>query len=131
MKELKDALWADYNSNGSQLESCSTENTLYKLLLEDRDKIRNDLIKLEELQIESDLKKYQTQTENETKSIQLKAESKREMLRNLVNIGIFVVSTSVSLFALNKTFKFDEDATVTSSMGKNIINGFVPKMFRR
>lgn len=131
MKKLKETLWADYEKVSSQIGSHSTEDEKYKLLLEERDKIRNELIKLEQGNVEADLKRQQMESEVKVKSVQMDLESKREKIRNYINLGTFAVSTGISLIALYKTFKFDEDSTVTSTMGRNIINGFVPKMFKR
>ena len=131
MKKLKETLWADYEAVSSQIKSHTTDDKKYELLLEERDKVRNELIKLEQGNADADLKRQQIENEVKVKSVQMDSESKREKIRNYINLGTFAVSTSISLFALYKTFKFDEDATVTSTMGRNIINGFVPKMLKR
>ena len=130
MKKLKETLWADYDAVSNQIKDC-TEMEKYKLLLEERDKIRNELLELEQGVIEADLKRRQMDTDVTVKSVQMDSEASREKIRNYINLGTFTVSTSISLIALYKTFKFDEVATVTSTMGRNILNGFVPKMFKR
>ena len=130
MKKLKETLWADYDKVSNQIGSCE-ELEKYKLLLEERDKIRNEILKLEQGNVEADLKRQQMINEVEVKSVQINSEASREKIRNYINLGTFTVSTSISLIALYKTFKFDEVATVTSTMGRNILNGFVPKMFKR
>lgn len=131
MKKLNDTLWADYDKVTNKLEGCTSENENYKLLLEERDKIRNELIKYEQANIEAELKKHQLETEAKIKADQIEAENKREKIRNQITIGTFAVTTVVSVLALYKTFKFDESASVTSTLGKNILNGVVPKMFKR
>ena len=95
-------------------------DTKRESLLEERDKLRNELIKLEQINIESGVKKSQ-----------IEAEDRREKVRNQITIGTFIVSTSISVFAIAKTFKFDQVATVTSTLGRSILNGVVPKMFKR
>ena len=131
MKKLNDTLWADYDRVTNKLEGCTSENENYKLLLEERDKVRNELIKFEQANIDADLKKRQLETEAKIKADQIEAENKREKIRNQITIGTFAVSTIISVLALYKTFKFDESASVTSTLGKNILNGVVPKMFKR
>ena len=96
------------------------EDNSIERLYEERDKIRNELIKLEEAGLETELKRDQ-----------IEAENKREKVRNQITIGTFVVTTSVSVYAIIKTFKFDQEATVTSTLGRNILNGVIPKMFKR
>ena len=120
MNKVKETLWADYKKVSKQIESLEITDAKYELLLEERDKLRNELIKFEQTNLETNLKKSQ-----------IEAEDKREKVRNQITIGTFVVSTGVSVYAIVKTFKFDQVATVTSTLGRNILNGVVPKMFKR
>lgn len=131
MKKLNEALWANYEKVNSQIEGLTTEDDNYKLLLEERDKLRNELIKYEQTTIEADLKKHQIETEAKIKTGQIEAENKRDKIRNQISIATFAVTTGVSVIALYKTFKFDEVATVTSTLGRNILSNVVPKMFKR
>lgn len=120
MKRIKETLWQDYNKVSQQIKDLDVENAKYEMLLEERDKIRNELIKLEQANVETNLKIGQ-----------MEAENKREKIRNNITIGTFAITTSISVFAIVKTFKFDQGATVTSTLGRNILNGVVPKMFKR
>lgn len=120
MNKIKEALWGDYERVTKELETMEIGSDGYKETLEERDKLRNELIKLEQIK-----------RETEVKMSQIEAENKREKIRNGITIGTFVVSTSVSIYAISKTFKFDQVATVTSTLGRNILNGVVPKVFKR
>lgn len=117
MTKIENALWKDYDKANELISVIDGNDERYKLLLEERDKIRNELIKLEQVDVETKIKKEQ-----------IEAENKREKIRNGVSIGTFVVSTCVSLYAINKTFRFDQEATVTSTLGRGILNGVVPKI---
>lgn len=120
MKRIKETLWQDYEKVSQQIKDLKVEDSNYNLLLEERDKIRNELIKLEQTDIETNLKRSQ-----------MEVESKREKVRNNITIGTFAITTGISLYSIIKTFKFDQGATVTSTLGRNILNGVVPKMFKR
>lgn len=120
MKRITETLWQDYDKVSQQIESLEIKDEKYELLLEERDKIRNEIIKLEQANMETNLKKGQ-----------IEAENKREKTRNSITIGTFAVTTGISVYAIVKTFKFDQVATVTSTLGRNILNGVVPKMFKR
>ena len=121
MNKIKETLWTDYNKVSTQIDSLNIDDyEKYELLLEERDKLRNELIKLEQTNAETDLKKSQ-----------IEAEDRREKIRNQITLGTFAVSTSLSVYAIAKTFKFDQVATVTSTLGRSILNGVVPKMFKR
>lgn len=109
MSKIEEALWQDYKAISDRIEVLDIESEGYEAALEERDKLRNELLKLE----------------------QIESENKREKIRNGITVGTFVVSTGVSLYAIAKTFKFDQVATVTSTLGRNILNGVVPKIMKR
>lgn len=120
MRKIKEALWGDYEKIDDLIESLEIGSNEYQAASEERDKLRNELIKLEQIVLENDVKITQIQSED-----------RRENIRNMITIGTFVVTTGVSVFAIAKTFKFDQVATVTSTLGRNILNGVVPKMLKR
>ena len=120
MKKIKDTLWKDYDKVSQKLDSLELQHEDYKMLLEEENEIRNELIKLELANMETELKRGQ-----------IEAENKRETIRNRITIGTFGVSTMISVIAIFKTFKHDETGSVTSTLGRNILNGVVPKLFKK
>lgn len=120
MSKIKEALWKDYKAISDLIDGLDVKSERYQASLEERDRLRNELIKLEQIELE-----------RETKLSQIKSENEREKIRNGITIGTFVVSTGISVYAIAKTFKFDQVATVTSTLGRNILNGVVPKMLKR
>lgn len=120
MSKIEEALWQDYKATSDLIGGLEANSENYKTALEERDRLRNELIKLEQIEQDKQMKESQIKSENE-----------RERIRNMITIGTFVVSTGVSLYAIGKTFKFDQVATVTSTLGRNILNGVVPKMLKR
>ena len=120
MKKIRDALWLDYQKVSSQIEGLQVNADGYKAVLDERDRIRNEILELTKIE-----------EERNTKLLQIESENKRENIRNGITIGTFIISTGVSLYAINKTFKFDQVATVTSTLGRSILNGVVPKMLKR
>ena len=131
MKRIKETLWADYDAVSTKINTCESNNENYKTLLDERDKIRNELIKLEQSDIEAKSKRQQLEAEAKIKEAQITAENKRELIRNGITIATFIVTTMVSVAAIDKTFKFDEEGTFTSTLGKSILNGIIPKPFKR
>ena len=112
MKRIKEALWSDYTEANKQIKSLDAKSDRYQVLLEEKDKVRNEMIELAKIEQERHIKLSQIESENE-----------REKFRNLIS--------SVSIYAITKTFKFDQVATVTSTLGRNILNGVVPKILRK
>lgn len=105
MKETKDAFWANYKKVDEQLKNLNENSEHYEVLLKERDNIRNEILKLE----------------------QIEAENKREKYRNIVSCTTFGVSLMVGGWAFLRTLKFDESATLTST-NSNIVNNFVSRM---
>jgi hypothetical protein len=119
--KLEEALWKDYNDLDDLIKIVSEDDVNRKnALLEERDKIRQELIKLEINKNDCSIKKEE-----------ITAEDQRELIRNRIAIATFVISTGLSLYAIIRTFRFDQESTVTSTLGRSILNGVIPKMFKR
>ena len=98
--KIEDALWQDYEDAGQRIKDLSIKDgDNYRVALEDRDKIRNELIKLEQM-------------------------------KNELSVITFGVTTGLSIYTIHRTFKFDETSTVTSTLGRNALNGVIPKLKR-
>ena len=120
MSKTNETLWKNYEEVNEKILNLDTKDEGYELLLEERDKLRNELIKLEQVKMETELKKSQ-----------IEAEDKREKTRNIITIGTFAVTTSVGIWTVLKTFRFDQESTITSTLGRNSITNVVSKMFKR
>ena len=117
---IQEALWKDYNDLGEILNVIKEDDERKSNILEERDKIRNELIKFE-----------LGKNEIEVKRDEIKSENERDRKQNIINISMFGVSTLLSLYAIIRTFNFDQESTVTSTLGRNILNNVVPKLFKK
>ena len=57
----------------------------------------------------------------------IRTDEKIEKRKHIITIITFTVTTAVSIYMANKTFKFDQSDSITSTLGKNILNNFIPK----
>jgi dihydroorotase len=118
---IENALWKDYNDLGDIMKVIGESNEQKSDILDERDRIRQELIKLE-----------QSKNEIRVKREEIDAEDKREQVRNRITMITFGVSTGLSLYAIIMTFYFDRDRTVTSTLGRNILNSVLPlKLFSK
>lgn len=118
--KIEEALWQDYKDASNLIDSLSIENVdSYRVATEDRDKIRNELIKLEQMK-----------NEKEAQNEQNKTESRKDLIKNVLSMVTFGVTTGISVYTIIKTFKFDQTSTVTSTLGRNALNGVIPKLKR-
>lgn len=118
MTKIESTLWANYERINKKINDTSiTLGTEYQMLLEERNRIREQLINLYTYENDTELKK-----QSDIK------EDFKDKVKNIITISTFVISTGISIYAIRKTFKFDETSTVTSTLGRNILNSTVPKM---
>lgn len=118
---IENALWKDYNDLGDIMKVIGESNEQKSDILDERDRIRQELIRLE-----------QSKNEIKVKRDEIEAENKREQVRNRITIITFGVSTGISLYAIIMTFYFDRDRTITSTLGRNILNSVLPlKLFSK
>lgn len=118
---IENALWKDYNDLGDIMKVIGESNEQKSDILDERDRIRQELIRLE-----------QSKNEIKVKRDEIDAENKREQVRNRITMITFGVSTGLSLYAIIMTFYFDRDRTITSTLGRNILNSVLPlKLFSK
>ena len=119
--KIEEALWSDYKKTSDLIDGLNIENVdSYKIAMEDRDKIRTELIKIEQMK-----------NEERTQIEQQKNDSKKDFIKNTISTITFGITTIVSIYTINKTFKFDQEATVTSTLGRGILNSVIPKFSKR
>lgn len=122
MGTIKEALWANYedvNKQIKELDMSSTDSN-YQNLFEERDRLRNELLKLEQLEQEKHIQISKMQIEQ-----------RNELIRNGITVGTFAINLIACIGIAMKTFKFDQTSTITSTMGRNALSNFIPKLFRR
>lgn len=120
MNKIESTLWNNYEAVNKLILSTEISKDEYKVLLEERDKIRNELINMDQFDQEIDVKISQIECDN-----------MKDKIHNGITIGTFIISTGVSIYAISKTFKFDQVATITSTLGRNILNGVIPKIGKK
>ena len=120
--KIEDALWADYKKASDLVEGLSIgdNNEIYKMALEDRDKVRTELIKMEQMK-----------NEEQTQLLQVKNESKWNWIKFGITLTTLGINLAFSSWAMRKTFEFDQEGTVTSTLGRGILNNSIPKLFKR
>lgn len=116
MKKTRELLMNDYNAVGDLLKVVQNEDERQGKLLKEKDDIRKELIELDSIEMQAKMKEAE-----------IKAEDKREKIRNGITIGTFAVTSLISIWAVMKTFKFDQEGTVTSTLGRGILSGIIPK----
>lgn len=120
MEKLKKTLWEDYAENRQIVSTLEVGSQECKVFTEEGDKIRNELIKV--IQIEED---------SRIKEKEIDSNNRNERKRNWITIGTSTLSALGALLIAFKTFRFDEEATFTSTVGRGgFINRIISKIFK-
>ena len=120
MKKTRDLLMEDYNTVSDILKVMSPDAEGYEHCVRERDNIRNELIRCDQISVENNMEKNK-----------IDAENKREKVKNIITVSTFTAGMLYSIYGLMRTFRFDESGTITSTLGRGILNNTVPKMFKR
>lgn len=104
---------------------------LKKLDIEVEEKAKNreheSKTKLEQIEFEYKLKEVDRLNEMRLKEEQLKIDKKHKWLDLGLKGLTFVGGTLLTIWGVNRTLKFDETETITSSMGRGFVNSLFPK----
>lgn len=120
MHKIKNALWSDYENVSGQLKVLDKKDDLYESAVKERDNIRQELIKIAQLECEKTINDKQ-----------LKADTRKDLINKIIDVTTFTVTTAVSIYSIILTFKFDQSSTITSTLGRNILSGAIPKTSKR
>lgn len=127
MSETKKLLFEEYERLDELLNVVDVQSDKYEEIVEMRDKVRNELIKCDSIEMEKTTKKEE-----------LEALNKREKHNNLINICLTAASLLVTIWSTCTTLDFDREHTITSTAGRGIINNgvlafnkMIDKVFRR
>ena len=114
--KTKELLMKDYK-NASDLSGLVKDDPAkLEVVMRERDNIRNELIKMESVEID---KKYRKE--------EIEAENKRTWVRIAVDSGIAIITFIGSCYWIRKTFEFDEKGTITSTLGRGILGNIIPR----
>ena len=109
MNDTKETLWKNYKEIDNRIECLGEQDERYGVLVEKREKVMNDIIKL----------------------VQIESENKRERNRNIAAYVALGVTTISGLIVAFKSFRFDEDSTMTSTIGRTSVTNMVSRLFKR
>ena len=108
----------------NELEVGSEE---YKTTVDGLTKLIDRAIEIEKMESESDEKVENRVFDNDLKLKQLDEEKKDRLIKNCINVVGIVIPSVITIWGTFKTFKFEEEGTITTTMGRGFINRLFPK----
>lgn len=108
----------------NELEVGSKE---YRTTVDGLTKLIDRAIEIEKMESESDEKVENRVFDNDLKLKQLDEEKKDRLIKNCISVAGIVIPSAITIWGTFKTFKFEEEGTITTTMGRGFINRLFPK----
>lgn len=99
----------------------------YRTTVDGITKLMDRAIEIDRLNIEVQDREDNREHEKTLRLSELKEECKDRKVRNAISIAGIVIPTVVTIWGTLKSFKFEEDGTITTIMGRGFINKLLPR----
>ena len=110
--------------NLGELELGSEE---YKITIDGLTKLIDRVIDIEKLESDSKEKVVVMENENNFKLKQMEEEQKDRLIRNGIAVAGIVIPSLITIWGTVKSLKFEEEGTITTTIGRGFINKLLPK----
>ena len=108
----------------SEMEKGSDE---YKATVDSAIKLTDRMIELEKLEDERLDKEQSRKFDSELKLSEVKEDRKDRIIKNCISVVGIVLPIIVTVWGTKTSLKFEEEGTITTSIGRGFINKLLPK----
>ena len=108
----------------SEMEKGSDE---YKATVGSAIKLTDRMIELEKLEDERLDKEQSRKFDSELKLSEVKEDRKDRIIKNCISVAGIVLPIIVTVWGTKTSLKFEEEGTITTSIGRGFINKLLPK----
>lgn len=108
----------------NEMEAGSDE---YKVTVDGLTKLMDRQIELEKIDVEREVEVKNREIENELKQKQLDDERQDRIVRNIIAVCGIAIPAVIQVWGTRSTFKFEEEGSITTSIGKGYINKLFSK----
>lgn len=128
--KIETLLRDEIESEFKDLKEMALGTDEYKTTVDGLAKLMDRAIEMEKFNVECDEKienrKIQ-EFDNDLKVKQMEEDRKDRFVRNVISVAGIIIPVCVTVWGTIKTFKFEEEGTVTTIMGRGFINKLLPK----
>ena len=121
--KIKETLYKEIEDELQALNEIEVGTDEYKLSVDGVTKLLDRAIEIEKHEAEM----KEQEAERIAKNIQVAEEQKDRVVKNYISAGGVVLPLLVTIWGTLKSFKFEQDGTVTTIMGRGFINKLLPK----
>ena len=98
----------------------------YKITVDGLTKLVDRAIEIDKLNLEAEEKSKNRLNDVDFKQKQIEEERKDRLIRNCISAAGIVIPSLITIWGTLKTFKFEEDGTITTVMGRGFVNKLLP-----
>lgn len=121
--KIKETLYKEIEDELQALNEIEVGTDEYKSSVDGVTKLLDRAIEIEKHEAEM----KEREAERIAKNIQVTEEQKDRVVKNYISAGGVVLPLLVTIWGTLKSFKFEQDGTVTTIMGRGFINKLLPK----
>lgn len=121
--KIKETLYKEIEDKLQALNKIEVGTDEYKSSVDGVTKLLDRAIEIEKHEAEM----KEREAERLAKNIQVAEEQKDRVVKNYISAGGVVLPLLVTIWGTLKSFKFEQDGTVTTIMGRGFINKLLPK----
>ena len=99
----------------------------YKTTVDGLAKLIDRSIELKKIESEREFKEESRAIDTRLKNRQLTDEKLNNYIKNGLTAASLIVTTGLTVWGTVKTFKFEEDGTITSTIGRGFVNKLLPR----
>ena len=121
--KIKATLYKEIEDELQALNEIEVGTDEYKSSVDGVTKLLDRAIEIEKHEAEM----KEREAERIAKNIQVAEEQKDRVVKNYISAGGVVLPLLVTIWGTLKSFKFEQDGTITTIMGRGFINKLLPK----
>ena len=124
---IETLLREEIKSELEELKKMSLGTDEYRTTVDGITKLADRAIEMERLDIESQDKAEAREIEAELKLKEMSEERKDRWIKNGISVMSVLVPTVVTIWGTVKSIEFEKEGTITTIMGRGLINKLLPK----
>lgn len=124
---IRNLLDEEIQDEFEELKKMELGSDNYKTTVDGVIKLVDRAIEIDKFVAEGEDKEVSRDIDTEWKTIQMDNEKKERLIQNSIAISGIIIPVVVTIWGTLKTFKFEEEGTVTSMLGRGFINKLLPK----
>lgn len=125
--KINEPLVKEIQREFEELNNMEVGTETYKTTVEGVSKLIDRAIELEKVKSEVNDRAESRELDRSLKVLQMSDEQKDRFIKNTISVVGIVIPTAVTIWGTLKTFKFEEEGTVTTMVGRGFINKLLPK----